>query len=105
VFVLVLSIAIGTIVPRAMSPHPPITGYFYHFIQSDFPRYGDNVLNDMSRHKASQLANTAHVLASKPSYEGAALRYWYLCPSAPSQRTQDELLIPMQNMRGSRSFG
>jgi hypothetical protein len=70
-------------------------------LQSDFPGYGDNVPHDMSRHKASQIANTTHVLARKPSYESAAIIYWYLCPSAPSQRTQDELLIPLQNMRGT----
>jgi hypothetical protein len=70
-------------------------------LQTDVVKSGENDYCRMSREKASQLAWTASILASKPAYERADIEYWYLCPWRPIRQTQDGLLIPLQNMKGT----
>jgi len=70
-------------------------------LQTDITKNGENDTCRMSMDKASQLAWTASILASKPAYQSADIEYWYLCPWEPVQQTRDGLLIPLQNLKGT----
>ncbi len=70
-------------------------------LQTDVTKIGSSRSCSMSMAKASQIALTAAVLASKPAYRSAVIRYWYLCPWEPIQDSLDELLVPLRNMRGT----
>jgi hypothetical protein len=70
-------------------------------LQTDVTKIGRSRDCSMSMAKASQIALTAAVLAGKPAYRNAAIKYWYLCPWAPIPRSLDEMLIPLQNMNGT----
>lgn len=70
-------------------------------LQTDFTKIGDTPVCSMSMAKASQMALTATVLASKPAYRRAAVHYWYLCPWRPTEATRIELLTPLRNMKGT----
>jgi len=69
-------------------------------LQDDFTKIGNTPVCSMSMAKASQIALTAAVLASKPAYRQAAVHYWYLCPWRPTEESRNELLIPLRNMKG-----
>jgi hypothetical protein len=71
-------------------------------LQADFTRIGDSPRCRMSMGKASQIALTSAILASKPAYGNADIRYWYLCPWEPVEDTLCELLVPLQNMKGTQ---
>jgi hypothetical protein len=70
-------------------------------LQTDVTQIGSSPGCSMSMAKASQIALTAAILASKPAYRSADICYWYLCPWEPIQETRSELLIPLQNMKGT----
>jgi hypothetical protein len=70
-------------------------------LQTDVTKIGDSPNCSMSMAKASQIAWTAGLLASKPAYQGAKIEYWYLCPRAPIMQSVNGLLIPLQNMQGT----
>lgn len=70
-------------------------------LQTDFTKIGNGPACSMSMAKASQIALTAAVLASKPAYSRAAVHYWYLCPWRPTEATRIELLTPLRNMKGT----
>jgi hypothetical protein len=65
--------------------------------QTDVTKIGDSRSCSMSMEKANQIAWTAAILASKPTYRSDIL-YWYLCPSEPIQESENGLL---QNMKGT----
>jgi len=70
-------------------------------LQTDVTRIGSTRACRMSMSKASQLPITATVLAGKPSYAGADIHYWYLCPWEPLPESQAALLAPLQAMKGT----
>ena len=70
-------------------------------LQTDITRIGGSPRCRMSMGKASQLAVTAALLAGKPAYAKAEIRYWYLCPWEPIQESEFAVLAPLQNMRGT----
>ena len=70
-------------------------------LQTDVTKIGSSPRCSMSMAKASQIALTAAILASKPAYQSAHIRYWYLCPWKPLEESMNELLIPLQNMKGT----
>ena len=70
-------------------------------LQTDVTKIGDSAACSMSMGKASQIALTAGILASKPAYAQASVHYWYLCPWEPTAETEDRMLTPLQNMHGT----
>lgn len=70
-------------------------------LQTDVTRIGASAACSMSMGKASQIALTAGILASKPAYRQACIEYWYLCPWEPTEETENRLLAPLQNMHGT----
>jgi hypothetical protein len=70
-------------------------------LQSDFTRIGETRRCRMSMAKASQMALTTAILATKPAYAHAVVHYWYLCPWAPDESTVQGVLNPLQSLRGT----
>ena len=70
-------------------------------LQTDFTKVGRSKLCQMSAGKAIQLPTTAWVLANKPAYAGADVRYWYLCPWEPLPASQRAVLERLESYPGT----
>lgn len=69
--------------------------------QNDVTKIGESLICQMSMAKAGQIVMTPAVMANKPHYRSAAIKYWYLCPWDPSDETITRMLTPLGNLNGT----